>query len=363
MVSVYFGIHSYFYHGVQKYKKMMNIIDLRSDTVTRPTPAMMDFMMHAPVGDDVLGDDPTVQELERMMAAMFGKEDALFCPSGTMTNQIAIKAHTQPGEEIICDITSHVYNFEAGGIAFNSGCSVRLVYGDQGRMKPGHILESINPVGNVHHPQTSLVVAENTSNMGGGSIYDFHDLAAISNICRERNLKFHLDGARLFNALIETWEKPEDFGKLFDSISICFSKGLGAPIGSVLIGNREFILKSRRIRKVFGGGMRQSGIIAAAAIYAMSHNVKRLKEDHHRAAELASYLTRRNFVEKVLPAETNIVIVQLNSRYTQSEFLNLLKEKGLWAVGFGFDKIRFVTHMDFTDEMLTRACEIFQSLS
>jgi threonine aldolase len=341
---------------------MMNIIDLRSDTVTRPTPAMLDYMLHAEVGDDVLGDDPTVMELESMMAKMFTKEDAIFCPSGTMTNQIAVKAHTQPGNEIICDATSHVYKFEAGGIGFNSGCSVRLVHGDQGRMKPAQVLENLNP-DNVHYPQTRLVIAENTSNMGGGSIYNLHDLEEISEICQKNNLAFHLDGARLFNALAETGEKTEEYGMLFDSISICFSKGLGAPIGSVLIGNKDFIIKARRVRKVFGGGMRQSGYLAAAAIYAVNNNCNRLKEDHHRAKEIASYLGPMSYVAEVMPAQTNIVIFKLNNNYSQAEFLGLLKEKGLWAIGFGSDKIRMVTHMDFNDEMMERAFTIFKELS
>jgi threonine aldolase len=341
---------------------MMNIIDLRSDTVARPSPAMLEFMMKANVGDDVFGDDPTVTELENMMAKMFGKEAAIFCPSGTMTNQIAVKAHTQPGDEIICDITSHVYNFEGGGIAFNSGCSVRLVHGDRGRMKPGHILENINP-DNIHYARTSLVVAENTSNKGGGSIYEFKDLEMMAAVSHQHNLRFHLDGARLFNALVETGERTEDYGKIFDSLSICFSKGLGAPVGSILIGDQEFILKARRIRKVFGGGMRQSGYLAAAAIYALKHNIDRLREDHRRAKDLGSFLSTLNFVKDVMPVETNIIIFSLNDKYSQADFLRLLNEKGLWAVGFGFQKVRMVTHLDFNDEMLSRTYEILEKLS
>jgi len=340
----------------------MRIIDLRSDTVTRPSTAMLGFMMRAEVGDDVLGDDPTVIKLEAMMAEMFGKEDAIYCPSGTMTNQIAVKVHTQPGDEMICENTSHVYRFEAGGIGFNSGCSVRLVEGNQGRMKPAMILENINP-DNVHYPPTRLVVAENTSNMGGGSIYDFNDLVEMSGICRHHGLRFHLDGARLFNALVETGEMTLDHGKLFDSISICFSKGLGAPVGSVLIGDKDFILKARRIRKVFGGGMRQSGFLAAAAIYAVNNNVSRLEEDHKRAATIAAFLGSMNYVAEVMPAQTNIVIFRLNERYSQGEFLSLINEKGLWAVGFGSDKIRLVTHLDYTDDMLNDTLKILTSLS
>ncbi len=340
---------------------MTNIIDLRSDTVARPSPAMLEYMMQASVGDDVFGDDPSVSELENMMAAMFGKEAAIFCPSGTMTNQVAIKAHTQPGDEIICDATSHIYNFEGGGIAFNSGCSVRLVDGDRGRMKPEHIQENINP-DNIHYARTRLVVAENTNNKGGGSIYDFKDLEKISGISHANNLVFHLDGARLFNALVETGEKTEDYGKIFDTVSICFSKGLGAPVGSVLIGNHDFIYKARRIRKVFGGAMRQSGYLAAAAIYALHNNIDRLKEDHRRAKSLGSFLVEMDFVKEVMPVETNIIVFDLNDRYKQDDFLRNLHEKGLWALGFGHQKVRLVTHMDFTDDMLSRAYEIFRQM-
>ncbi len=341
---------------------MVNIIDLRSDTVTRPGKEMLDCMLKAEVGDDVFGDDPTVRFLEEKMAGMFGKEAALFCPSGTMANQVAIKAHTQPGDEIICDITSHVYNYEGGGIAFNSGCSVRLVNGDRGRMKPDQINENINP-DNVHYPKTRLVVAENTSNKGGGSIYDISDLVQIGKICRENDLFFHLDGCRLFNALVETGEKTEDYGKIFDSISICFSKGLGAPIGSILIGNKDFIYKARRIRKVFGGGMRQVGYLAAAAIYAVENNVQRLKDDHRRARELGSFLGSLNYIREVMPVQTNIIIFRLSDKYNLDEFLRLLEEKGLLAVGFGPQQIRMVTHLDFTDKMLSSTIEILKGLS
>jgi threonine aldolase len=341
---------------------MKNMIDLRSDTVSRPGREMLEYMFNAEVGDDVFGDDPTVIFLEEKMAAMFGKEAALFCPSGTMTNQIAVKVHTQPGDEIICDSTSHVYNYEGGGIAFNSGCSVRLVIGDRGRMKPDQISENINP-DNVHNPRTRLVVAENTSNKGGGSIYDINDLVGIGKICHENDLFLHLDGARLFNALVETGEKPGDYGMIFDSISICFSKGLGAPIGSILIGDKSFIYKARRIRKVFGGGMRQVGYLAAAAIYAIENNIQKLKDDHRRAKDLGSFLESRDYVTEVLPVETNIIIFGLGEKFKQDEFLNLLHEKGLMAVGFGPQKIRLVTHLDFTDEMLLRSIDIFKKIA
>jgi len=337
------------------------IIDLRSDTVTRPSPAMLDAMFKADVGDDVWGDDPTVNQLEAMMAEMFGMESAVYCPSGTMTNQIAVKSHTQPGDEVICDITSHVYVYEGGGMAFNSGCSIRLTEGDHGRMKAWQVKQCINP-DNVHNPRTSLVVAENTSNKGGGSIYDLKDLQEISQLCRQHSLKFHLDGARLFNAMVETGESPADFGNIFDSISICFSKGLGAPVGSVLIGNKEFITRARRIRKVFGGGMRQSGYLAAAAIFAVRHNIPLLKDDHRRAKAIGEFLTHLNFVEEVLPVQTNIVIFRLKDLMSSDDFFRLTQERGLWCVGFGPQTIRMVTHLDFTEEMLQHTFSILKEL-
>jgi len=340
---------------------MVNVIDLRSDTVTRPGKEMLECMLLAEVGDDVFGDDPTVQLLEKKMAGMFGKESAIFCPSGTMANQIAMKAHTQPGDEIICDITSHVYNYEGGGIAFNSGCSVRLVPGDRGRIKPNDIIDNINP-DNVHYPKTKLVVVENTSNKGGGSIYNINDLIQIGKICRENNLLLHLDGARLFNALVETGEKTEDYGRIFDSLSICFSKGLGAPIGSIITGSIDFINKARRIRKVMGGGMRQVGFLAAAAIYAVENNVQRLKEDHRRAKELGTYIESLSYIMEVKPVQTNIIIFSLNEKYSQDDFLRLIHEKGLLAVGFGPQQIRMVTHLDYTDEMLSRTVNILKEM-
>ena len=308
---------------------MSEIVDLRSDTVTKPTPAMLEAMMNAMVGDDVLGDDPDVIALEGMMAGMFGKEASVFCPSGTMTNQVAIKVHTQPGDEVICDVTSHIYNFEGGGIGFNSGCSVKLIQGNMGRMNPEQVLACLNPPENVHYAYTRLVVAENTSNKGGGSIYNYNDLAGIAEICRQNNLRFHLDGARLFNALVETGENPMDYGKLFDSISICFSKGLGAPIGSVLIGSHDLITRARRVKKVFGGGMRQAGYLAAAASFAIKNNIPRLKEDNDRAKHLGHFLSALNYVTEVLPVETNIVIFRIDKKRSVEEFIGLLNEKGL----------------------------------
>lgn len=337
------------------------MIDLRSDTITKPTIEMLDAMMNAQVGDDVFGDDPTVNELQEKAANLFGLEAALLCPSGTMTNQIAINVHTQPGDEIICDEGSHVYNFEGGGIAFNSGSSVRLIQGNRGRITADQVQEKINP-DDQHYAVSKLVVLENTSNKGGGSCYDLNEIRKISEFCRSKNLNLHLDGARVFNALQVTNDKPVDIGPLFDSVSICLSKGLGAPVGSVLLGNNEFIAKAKRVRKVFGGAMRQAGYLAAAMIFALDHNVERLSEDHKRAKVLEKELAKCSFVEKVMPVETNIIIFKLNRKYSDQDFLQKLKDNNILAVGFGPQSIRLVTHLNFNDTMLEETIKVFRSL-
>src|SRR5436190_13345548 len=279
------------------------IIDYRSDTVTKPTPAMKEAMMKAKVGDDVFGEDPSINELEQMASTMFGMEAALFCPSGTMTNQIAIKCHTQPGDEVICDESSHVYQYEGGGIAFNSSATVKRLYGDRGRINAKQVKAAINADDN-HKANSSLVCLENTSNRGGGSCYDFNEIKKIKEVCNENHLALHLDGARLWNALIAKNETSKQYGETFDSISICLSKGLGAPVGSVLIGKKDFIKKARRVRKVFGGGMRQAGMLAAAGLYALQNNVERLAEDHIKAKSIAAAVSSNVLVDEVLPVET-----------------------------------------------------------
>ncbi len=336
-------------------------IDLRSDTVTRPTPEMLQTMFSAEVGDDVFEDDPTVKALENKSASLFNKEAGLFCPSGTMTNQIALKVHTRPGDEIICNEFSHIYRYEGGGAAFNSGASIRLLQGDRGRIKAHQIIENINP-DDVHYPRTSLVVIENTSNKGGGSCYELKDLEDINQVCKEKALKLHLDGARIFNAIIAKGYTSGQIGDLFDSISICLSKGLGAPVGSVLISNKDFIKQARRIRKVFGGGMRQAGYLAAAGIHALDSHIDRLTEDHRKASILWDTLNGLDFVEEVMPAETNILVFKLIDDYRDQEFLRLLESKGINAVGFGPQLIRMVTHLDFTNEMLDETIRILRSI-
>ena len=285
------------------------IVDFRSDTVTKPTKPMLEAMHSAPVGDDVFGEDPSINALEEFAADLFGMEKAIFCPSGTMTNQIAIKCHTQPGDEVICDELSHVYQYEGGGIAFNAGASVKLLQGDRGRITANLVEQNIQP-DDVHRPVSSLVVVENTSNRGGGSCYDFTELEKIGTLCKQKNLAFHIDGARLFNAIVVKKENPKQYGELFDSISICLSKGLGAPVGSLLLGKQDFIKKARRVRKVFGGGMRQAGSLAAAGLFALKNHVERLSEDHDHAIQLNHMLTSLPFVSEILPVETNIIIAE-----------------------------------------------------
>ncbi len=332
----------------------MKTIDLRSDTVTRPTPRMLSAMMEARVGDDVFGDDPTVKILEEKSARMFGKEAAVFCPSGTMTNQIAVRVHTRPGDEVICDYLSHVYHYEGGGLMANSGVSVRLLHGNQGRFQVDDVISNINNPHDVHQPLSRMVVIENTCNKGGGSIWDLEEIRRIHRACQVHELKLHLDGARIFNALAETGETPEQYGTLFDSVSICLSKGLGAPVGSLLIGDHEFILRARRMRKLFGGGMRQSGFLAAAGIYALDHHIERLKEDHRRARVLAGHLSGLDYVTEVLPVETNIIVFTLRDEFPSELFMKKMEQKGILFIGFGHQKVRAVTHLDFDDEMLER---------
>jgi threonine aldolase len=328
----------------------MLTLDLRSDTLTKPSTGMREAMYAAPLGDDVFGEDPTVNALEEKIATLFGKEAALFCPSGTMTNQIAIRLHTGHQKEVICHQHSHIYLYEGGGIMANSMASVKLLTGDLGKITASQVAESINP-DDVHAPETTLVSLENTMNKGGGSIYTLDEVKPIQALCQEKGLKLHLDGARLFNALVETGDAPAHWGKLFDTISICLSKGLGCPIGSVLLGSKVDIKRARKVRKVFGGGMRQAGFLAAAGIYALDHQVARLKEDHQRARALGEFLLKAPQVVEVLPVATNIVIARLEG-ISPEAYLQELNSKGIKGVKFGKDLVRFVTHLDFGDEHL-----------
>ncbi len=328
------------------------IIELRSDTFTKPTPAMFEAMMAAKVGDDVFGEDETVNALEQKTAKLFGMEAAIFCPSGTMTNQLAIRAHCIPGSEVICDEQSHVYIYEGGGIAVNAQSSVKLIRGEKGKITAAQVGNAINNPNDIHQPVTRLVSLENTSNRGGGSIYDFKEIANIKNVCDQNKLKLHLDGARLFNALAESTETPLDYGKTFDSVSICLSKGLGCPVGSLLLGNTEIIKQTRRFRKLMGGGWRQAGLLAAAGIYALDHHVERLREDHRRAKEAGKLISKLSYVKDIYPIETNIIIFELDDTITAIEFVQKMNEKGIKCIPFGKQLVRMVTHIDLTDNDL-----------
>lgn len=340
----------------------MNYIDLRSDTVTKPTPLMREAMCAAEVGDDVFGEDPTVNKLEDYAAALFGMEAGLFCASGTQTNQIAIAVYCKPGSEVICHEEAHIYKYEGGGIARNSGASVRLIRGNQGKLCAQDVIDWVNPVADVHLPLTALVSIEDTMNRGGGTVYDFEEIKRIRKVCTNHGLPLHLDGARVFNALAVNGVEPKRYGAEFDSISICLSKGLGAPVGSVLLGSREFIAQARRVRKVFGGGMRQAGIIAAGGLFALEHHIARLTDDHMRAKQLEEALVKMDWVEKVIPVETNIVVAVLKEADKQKLVLDKLKERGVLAVAFGKGMIRFVTHLNIQNQDIAQCIEVLHSL-
>ena len=327
------------------------LIDLRSDTVTKPTPGMMTAMVNASVGDDVFGEDPTVNLLESRMAALFGMEAALFCASGTMSNQAAIASHTRPGDEVICELEAHVYIYEGGGIAFNAGCQVRPITGDRGRIDASQVISGIN-ANDVHKAHSSLVCLENTSNRGGGSCYDLKEIIKIRQVCSDAQLILHLDGARLFNALVAKNENPREYGTLFDSISVCFNKGLGCPAGSMLMGTRSFIHKARRIRKVFGGGMRQAGFLAATAMYALDHHIERLAIDHHHARLIEAALKKHPLVKTVMPVETNLIIFEMQEGVSPADFIALLKAKEILFLPISKNKLRMVTHLGITTDMV-----------
>ncbi|NNC69310.1 MAG: threonine aldolase [Flavobacteriaceae bacterium] len=330
------------------------IINLISDTVTKPTKGMLDAMLHAKVGDDVFGADPTVNELQEKAAKLFGKEAALFFPSGTMANQTAIMLHTKPGDEIICDKWAHVYNYESGGPAANSGVACNLIDGFRGMFTAKQVEQQIKNKDHIYEAFTSLVTVENTTNKGGGACWDFNELQKIGDVCHRNDLAYHLDGARLFNALVAKNESAKDYGDVFDTISICLSKGLGCPVGSILLGSNDHIKKALRIRKRLGGGMRQVGYLAAAGIYALDHHIDRLAEDHQKAQEITRALESQSYIQKVEPVETNIIIFYVRDDIDEQEFVQKLKDKGILIVGMGQGKLRITTHLDFTDEMLEK---------
>lgn len=338
-------------------------INLISDTVTKPSLGMLDAMMTAEVGDDVFKEDPTVNKLEEKTAAMFGKEAALFFPSGSMANQTAIKLHTQPGEQLICDKFAHVYNYEGGGASFNSGVSCKLVDGTRGMMTANQVESSINPPDFYHSPLSTLVCIENTTNKGGGACWDFEELEKIEKVCTDHNLKYHLDGARLWNALVAKNETALQYGNMFDTISICFSKGLGCPIGSVLVGSSEMMHRALRVRKILGGGMRQVGYLAAAGLFALENNIERLSQDHKKAQEIGDVLLSLDYIKKVEPIETNIIIFEIDEHFmTETDFVQKLEEKGVSIIGMGQGKLRIVTHLDYTQAKHDTFLKILKAL-
>ncbi len=337
------------------------LVDFRSDTLTQPTEGMLEAMRQAVTGDDVFNEDPTVNKLEFMMADIFGMEAALYCPTGTMSNQVAIKVHTQPGDEVICERTAHVYQYEGGGIAVNAGCQVKLIDGNYGRITAQQVAEAINPE-DVHKPISKLVCLENTANRGGGSCYELEEILKIRKVCDEHNLILHLDGARLFNALVAKREKPAPYGAAFHSISVCLNKGLGCPIGSLLIGQKSFIKKARRVRKVFGGGMRQAGYMAATGIYALENHVHRLTEDHARARQMAAAISKKDFCAQLFPVQTNILIFELNPSYTSKQITETFRQHNIHLIAMTPSQIRIVLHLGITQEMVDYAIDIIEKI-
>ena len=342
------------------FKKMK--IDLRSDTVTKPTKGMIESMMQAKVGDDVFKEDPTVNELESKIASMFGKEQALFFPSGTMANQTAIKRHTNPGEQVICDKYAHIYNYESGGASFNSGVSCKLIDGLQGMFNAQQVLDAINPR-DYYYSKTTLVEIENTTNKGGGACWDFNEMLKIKNVCKENQLGLHLDGARLWHALVAKNETTKQYGAVFDTISVCLSKGLGCPVGSLLVGDSKLMKDAIRIRKIFGGNMRQVGYLAAAGLYALEHHIERLTDDHKKAKKIGEMLVNLPIVKTVERIETNIVIFELNGDVDEKSFVQKLASKDIHIISMGGRKLRMVTHLDYTDAMHEKVIVTLKSLT
>ena len=338
-------------------------VNLISDTVTLPSSGMLDAMQNAKVGDDVFKEDPAVNALEDKVAQLFGKEAALFFPSGTMANQTAIKIHTQPGEQLICDHYAHVFNYEGGGVSFNSGVSCALIEGERGRITAAQVASKINPPDFYHSPLSTLVCLENTTNKGGGAFYDLKAIEAIRTVCDEHQLGLHLDGARIWNALVASGQDPKSYGSLFDTISVCFSKGLGAPVGSALIGSKAAMEKALRVRKVFGGGMRQAGFLAAAASFAIDHQWESLSEDHRKAKELKSVLEQLPYIKKVEAVDTNIVIFNLSDTAKEADFMNKLQEQEIRFISMGQGKLRMVTHRDYTQTQHQYVLDILQKLN
>jgi threonine aldolase len=341
----------------------MNIVDLRSDTVTRPSPAMRAAIANAEVGDDVLGDDPTVIRLQERAAALLGQAAALFVPSGSMANQVAIRAATEPGDELILDINTHSYNYEAGAPAALSGCSVRIITGCRGVFTGRDLVAAIRP-NNSHFPRSRLVIIENTNNRGGGTVWPVAAVAEVAEVAHRHGLHVHLDGARLLNACTATRCQPTDYTRCADSVSMCFSKGLGAPVGSVVAGPAPFIARAHRFRKMFGGGMRQAGILAAAGLYALDHNIARLAEDHANARRLAEAIAALPGI-RLDPetVQTNIIIFEVEERLgTAAQLVQRLRDAGVWLLATGPQQARAVTHLDVAPAGIDQTIAAFRAI-
>ena len=340
------------------------MIDLRSDTITKPSAKMLDAMLKAKVGDDVYGEDPTVKHLENLVADYFGMDRAMFFPSGTMANQVAIKLHTNPGDQVIAHKYSHVYNYEGGGASFNSGVSFKLLDGEKGIFSTDELTSAINPKDFYHAPLSKLVSLENTTNKGGGHCWDFNDFESIKKICIDNNLGLHMDGARIWNSIIAKNDNPKLYGNIFDTVSVCLSKGLGCPIGSILVGKKNFIDKAIRIRKILGGGMRQVGYLAAAGLYAIQNNISRLLIDHERAKELSLKFLSKDFIKTINDVETNIIILELKESVQKKTIIDYFSKNEIVFDWFsmGPEKIRIVTHLDYSKDNHNYLMEIVDKL-
>lgn len=322
---------------------------------------MLNAMMQAPVGDDVLGDDPTVKKLESVMAERFGTERALFCVSGTQANQIALMSHLSPGDEVICHPYAHIYNYEGGGIAANAHASVAFTGDDRGIMHPDGVLSCLK-ADDIHFPKSRVLAVENTSNKGGGTCYEWEEIEALRAVASSKGLNFHLDGARLYNAIVAKGHHESDYGAAFDSISICLSKGLGAPIGSILLGSEAFIQHAMRIRKRIGGGWRQAGYLAGAALYAIENNIERLEYDHVVAKDMATFLATLPFIEKVITPETNVLLFGLEEGVDQAKFIARLADKGIGISQMGPGKCRMVFHLNISETDLKEVKSVLAAL-
>jgi threonine aldolase len=322
---------------------------------------MLEAMTAADVGDDVFGADPTVNALQEKAADMFGMEAALFCASGTMTNQIALNVHGRPGDEVICHQLAHIYVYEGGGIMANSGMSVRLVGAKDGTMTAAEVGSAVSAP-DIHAARSRIVAIENTSNKGGGTCLPIADLEAIGQVAQQHHLAYHLDGARLFNALVASGETPRDYGRVFDSISICLSKGLGCPVGSLLLGDRDFIRESVRVRKRFGGGWRQAGFLAAAGIYALDRHIDRLAEDHAKARRIGECLDSLAWVASVNPVQTNIVIFHLKEPSQADACVSALGAAGIRLIHLGAGTLRAVAHLDVSPTDIEHVCAVLSDL-